>query len=298
MKLRLAAGIAGAMFLAPLLASAHAGEPLQPDDLWASWSFDPGVVLPMALSAFLYLRGSLRQVIVSNRERVCFWAGWVMLAIALLSPLHPLGEVLFSAHMVQHEVLMLAAAPLLVLSRPLVTFLWAMPFEWRRNVGRWVKAGLVRSCWLFLTAPFAAWWIHAAAIWVWHAPFLFELTLRSELAHTAQHLSFFLSALIFWWALFFAQGRRAYGAAVFYVFTTAVHTSILGALLTFAPHIWYPAYAKTTQAWGLTPLEDQQSGGLIMWVPASLVYLVAGLALFAAWLKESDAVLERTSSAK
>ena len=215
MKLRLTAGIAGAMFLAPLLAWAHAGEPLQPDDLWSIWSFDPGVVLPMALSAFLYLRGSLRQVIVSNRERVCFWAGWVMLAIALLSPLHPLGEVLFSAHMVQHEMLMLAAAPLLVLSRPLVTFLWAMPFEWRRNVGRWVKAGLVRSCWMFLTAPFAAWWIHAAAIWVWHAPFLFELTLRSELAHTAQHLSFFLSALIFWWALFFAQGRRATGLPCF-----------------------------------------------------------------------------------
>jgi putative membrane protein len=132
------------------------------------------------------------------------------------------------------------------------------------------------------------------AIAEWHAPFLFGLTLTSELAHTAQHLSFLLSALLFWWALFYAHGRMAYGAAVFYVFTTAVHTSILGALLTFAPHVWYPAYNTTTQAWGLTPLQDQQIGGLVMWVPASLVYLAVGLALFATWLKESEAMLQRT----
>jgi cytochrome c oxidase assembly factor CtaG len=85
---------------------------------------------------------------------------------------------------------------------------------------------------------------------------------------------------------------------VLYVFTTAVHTSILGALLTFAPHIWYPAYSTTTQAWGLSPVEDQQLGGLIMWVPASLVYVLAGLALLAAWMKESDAMLERVSHAE
>src|SRR6185312_8780404 len=161
----------------------------------------------------------------------------------------------------------------------------------------WAKQNYVRKSWVFLTEPFTAWWIHACAIWAWHAPFLFQLTLKSELAHTAQHLSFFLSAMLFWWALFYAQGRKSHGAAVLYVFTTAVHTSILGALLTFAPHIWYPGYSTTTQAWGLTPLEDQQLGGLIMWVPAALVYLVAGLALFAAWLRESDAMAERTRRA-
>jgi putative membrane protein len=221
-----------------------------------------------------------------------------MLVLALISPLHPLGEVLFSAHMIQHEILMIVAAPLLVLSRPLVTFLWGMPFEWRRSIGGWAKAGYVRKSWSFLVDPFTAWWLHAAAIWLWHVPFLFQLTLESELAHTAQHLSFFLSALLFWWSLFYAHGKLAFGAAVFYLFTTAVHTSILGALLTFAPTVWYPAYSATTQAWGLTPLEDQQIGGLVMWIPGGLVYLAAGLALFASWLKESDAMLERTHGAK
>ncbi len=290
--------IAGLIMLAPLAAAAHPGEALRPDDLWSAWEFDPGVVIPLLLSAFLYARGSGRHRGLRFRERLCFWAGWSMLAVALVSPLHPVGEVLFSAHMVQHEILMLVAAPLMVLSRPLVTFLWALPFEWRRGLGGWAKTNYVRRTWAFITDPLAAWCIHATAIWIWHAPVMFEATLKSELAHTAQHLSFFLSALLFWWALFYAHGRLAYGAAVLYVFTTAVHTSILGALLTFAPHVWYPAYSSTTQAWGLTPLQDQQIGGLVMWVPAGLVYLAVGLALFAAWLNESDAMLERTHGAK
>ncbi len=282
--------------LAPALA--HAAEALRPGELWSAWEFEPGVVLPLLISGLLYARGARIQGSPLHRQSVFFWSGWIALASALVSPLHPLGEALFSAHMLQHEVLMLIAAPLFVLSRPLATFLFALPLEWRRHLGRWAKAGYVRRSWMFLTDPLTAWSLHAAAIWIWHAPFLFDLTLRSDLVHSAQHLSFFLSALLFWWALFYAHGRKAYGAGVFYLFTTAVHTSILGALLTFAPRLWYSGYATTTQAWGLTPLQDQQIGGLIMWVPGGVVYLVAGLWLFAAWLKESDAMLERSRGVK
>lgn len=284
--------------LIPALACAHSGEPLQPDDLWSAWEFDPGVVIPLVLTAVLYLTGSRRQFGLTNLQKVCFWSGWLTLVVALVSPVHPMGEVLFSAHMVQHELLMIIAAPLLVLSRPLVTFLWAIPFSSRRALGRWSKSPVVHNPWVWITMPLAAWWIHAVAIWLWHAPPLFNATLTSDLVHTAQHLSFFLTALLFWWSLFYAHGRRAYGSGVLYVFTTAIHTGILGALLTFSPHIWYPGYANTTQAWGLSPLDDQQIGGLIMWVPASLVYLIAGLYLFAAWMRESDVMAERLSSAK
>ncbi|MFL6447325.1 MAG: cytochrome c oxidase assembly protein [Bryobacteraceae bacterium] len=284
--------------LIPTFAFAHPGTALQPDDLLSAWEFDPGVVIPLLLSAFLYWLGSRRHVGVTGLERSCFWLGWASLVLALVSPLHPMGEVLFCAHMTQHEILMLVSAPLLVISRPLVTFLWALPFEWRRTLGRWSKEDYVQRGWQFFTDPFSAWWIHALAIWTWHIPYLFELTLSSDLAHSAQHLSFFLSALIFWWSLFHAQGRRTYGAGVLYIFTTAVHTGILGALLTFSSRPWYSPYLRTTEAWGYTPLEDQQVGGLIMWVPASLVYLAAGLYLFSAWLKESDTSLVRTSRAK
>jgi putative membrane protein len=282
----------------PAAACAHTGEPLQPHDLWRAWEFDPGVIILLLLSGFAYAAGSRRHIGLTGMQKACFWSGWVLLAVALVSPLHPLGGALFSAHMIQHEILMVVSAPLLVLSRPFVTLLWALPIDWRRAIGRWSKTRPVRSTWIFLTAPFAAWSIHALAIWLWHAPFLFQATLTSDLVHTAQHLSFLFSALLFWWALFYAHGSKAYGSGVLYLFTTALHTGILGALLTFAPHLWYPSYGATTQAWGLSPLEDQQIGGLLMWIPASLVYCAAGLVLFAGWMKESDALLERVSSGK
>jgi putative membrane protein len=279
-----------AVFL-PLLAGAHEGGPLQPDDLWTAWELDPGVVIPIVLSAYLYFRGASAARGVSAARQFYFWAGLAVLAVALVSPLHPLGEVLFSAHMAQHEILMLVAAPLLVVSRPLIPLLWGLPSGWRRPVGKWSRSSPVQKFWSLISDPLSAWWIHAVALWTWHVPALFQATLRSEWIHTAQHLSFFLSALLFWESLVEARGRM--GQSVFYVFTTALHTGILGALLTFAPVVLYPAYNATTRPWGLTPLEDQQVGGLIMWVPAGVVYLGAGLMMFATWLRESEALTRR-----
>jgi putative membrane protein len=269
-------------------ACAHAGEVLEPHDLWQAWTFDPGVVVPLVVTGFLYARGARRSRGVSISDFACFWTGWVVLALALVSPVHPLGEVLFSAHMTQHELLMVGAAPLLVLSRPLAPMLWGLPMSWRKSLGNSVRGPAVRKSWSFITGPMAAWWIHAAALWLWHVPRFFQATLENEWIHSAQHLSFFGSALLFWWSLFYRHGRAHFGASFLYVFTTAVHTSILGALLTFSSAIWYPAYVQTTSAWGFTVLEDQQLGGLIMWIPAALVYLAAGLWLFNMWLRESD----------
>jgi putative membrane protein len=269
-------------------AFAHPGEPLEPHDLWTAWEFEPGTVIPLVIAALLYARGAKTERGVRIPDMFCFWGGWLILSLALVSPIHRLGEVLFSAHMAQHEILMLCAAPLMVLSRPLVPILWGLPFAWRRRAGRWSKPVWIQRCWGGITAPLAAWCIHAVALWSWHAPALFQATLTSQWVHAAQHSSFFLSALLFWWSLFYARGRNGYGAAVLYVFTTAVHTSILGALLTFSNAIWYPAYQASVSAWGWTALEDQQIGGLIMWVPAGLIYIIAGLVLLGAWIKESD----------
>lgn len=278
------------------LALAHEGQPLAPHDLLTAWADDPLIWMSLALSAFLYGRGLWRLwravgagVVIRKGEAAAFAGGWLALFVALASPLHPLGEVLFSAHMTQHEVLMLIAAPLLVLGRPLLPCLWALPLNQRRRFGRVVRNERAQRVWQAVTNPLAAWAIHAAALWLWHAPVLFQATLKSDFVHTLQHVSFLGSALLFWWALIHGRrGLMGYGAAVLYVFTTATHSGVLGALLTFATKLWYPAYAPSTAAWGLTPLEDQQLGGLVMWVPAGLLYLIAGLALFAGWLRESE----------
>jgi len=282
--------------LAPLPALAHPGRRMQPHDLWTAWSLEPAILLALLLGGWMYARGVERMWRRSGRgggirrwQAGCFAAGWATLGVAMVSPLHPLGGVLFSAHMVQHELLMALAAPLLVLGRPLVPLLWALPMGWRRRLGGWAKVAPVQGGWRAVSAPFAAWLLHAAALWLWHLPAPYQAALASEGMHTLQHASFLGTALLFWWALLHGrEGRIGYGAAVFYLFATAMHGGALGALLTFAPTPWYPAYEGATAAWGLTPLEDQQLAGLIMWIPATLSYLVAGLALIAAWMRESE----------
>jgi putative membrane protein len=272
----------------------HQIGPANTHELLTWWSFEPGVVVPLALSAFIYVRG-LKRLAQANRRAVrasdvlFFAAGWLTLVIALVSPLHPWGSVLFSAHMTQHELLMLIAAPLLVLARPLVPFLWALPRTTAQHLARWSRHSWWQGTWRVISNPFVAWIIHAVVLWSWHIPYLFQATLTNEWVHALQHTSFLLSALLFWWALIHGRQRSlGFGLAVLYMFTTALHSGLLGALLTFANSVWYPAYVGRTTAWGLTPLEDQQVGGLIMWVPAGLVYIAAALALFAGWLREAD----------
>jgi cytochrome c oxidase assembly factor CtaG len=269
----------------------HEGKPHNWHDLIRAWSFEPLVVIALIISALLFFLGLYRLKGRSIRtwEALCFALGWLALFVALVSPLHAWGQVLFSAHMTQHEVLMLVAAPLLVLGRPLIAFLWALPLDWSRSLGNIAKLRWLNRFWRTFTIPLVAWLVHAVALWVWHIPLLFEAVLHHESVHTAQHLSFLISALLFWWALIHGpQGAMGYGAAVLYLFTTSVHSGVLGALITLAGTVWYPSYVGLTNSWGLTPLEDQQLGGLIMWIPAGLVYVIGGLALFAGWLREAD----------
>ncbi len=271
----------------------HSSELIDPQNVWAAWSLEPVVVAALGLTAWLYSSGIRRLWRnagsghgVRRGEALLFGLGWVSLVVALISPVHMMAEALFSAHMVQHELLMVVAAPLLVLGRPIVAFLWSVPMSWRRAAGTLSAGSSVQRTWHLLTHPAVAWTIHAVAIWLWHVPSLFQATLDSDLIHTAQHLSFLGSALLFWWSLLrVREGRLGRPAAILYLFTTAVHTSLLGVLLTFSDRLWYPVYQSSTAPWGLTPLQDQQLAGLIMWIPAGVAYLVAALAVAASWLR-------------
>jgi putative membrane protein len=211
-----------------------------------------------------------------TRARVaCFATGLVTLAIALFSPIDALSEGLFSAHMVQHLLLVIVAAPLLVLGEPQYVMLWILRVDARRSVAHWWRnAHRLRSIWHALSQPIVAWLLHVAALWAWHFPKVYDAALRDERIHIVEHLSFLLTALLFWWVVLDRRRLRV-GVATFYLFAAALQSTLLGALLTVARHPWYAAHLYSTQAWGLTPLEDQQLAGLIMWIPAGLVYLVA-----------------------
>ncbi|MBW8899680.1 MAG: cytochrome c oxidase assembly protein [Massilia sp.] len=259
------------------------------------WGAEWWVLALLALSVLLYAaglarlwpraRGARRRL---AREAAWFGAGWAMLVVALASPLDGAGGYAFSAHMVQHEILMVVAAPLLVLGRPLALWLWAFAPRWRLRIGAATRGPAVRAAWGALTAPMNAWLLHFAALWMWHVPACFQAALADNAMHALQHTSFLSSALLFWWAVLGREGgAHGRGGAIVYLFTTMMHTGALGALFTMSGTIWYPLYGNRAQLFGLSPLEDQQLGGLIMWIPGGLAYLAAGLVLCARWLRQA-----------
>ena len=277
-------------------ARAHEGH----EDIPANWpEIEISEVITSALlllSSVVYLFGvsklwrtAGRGRGISMRSAAAFCAGSISLAIALVGPFHTLSESLFSAHMTQHEILMLISAPLIVMGRPQIAFLWALPMAWRRHVGVITNADAFETTWRLISGSFAAFLIHAAALWIWHIPALFDATLESDVIHAMQHASFFGTALLFWWAIVNSSlDWKSSFVGVLFLFLTSLHSGILGAFLTFTREVWYPVYQSTTSTYGLTPLEDQQLGGLIMWVPAGLVYIVAGLFMFARLLAQTE----------
>jgi putative membrane protein len=273
-------------------------------DALTEWTWPPVVVIALLGTGTLYALGIWKMsrrgaaLAIGRKSMLSFAAGWISLVIALDSPMHELGEQLFWVHMTQHELLMLVCAPLLVLGRPLVPFLFALPESWRDAVAGVSRTKVFRTAWSSLSSAMSAWTLSALGLWIWHAPSLFDQTLHSEFMHAAQHTTFVVTALLFWWPLVNHTRALGYGGGVAYVFTTALHTSLLGALLTFAPHAWYASYTSTAPAWHLTALQDQQLGGLIMWVPAGTLLSIITLVLLFKWMNESQTRWEYTRAAE
>jgi cytochrome c oxidase assembly factor CtaG len=255
------------------------------------------VVILLAGALALYLLGLRRLWSQAGRGRgvehaaaLAFVLGLAALAAALLPPVHALGRRSFAMHMVEHELLMAVAAPLLVLGRPVAAFMWALPPAQRRGAAAIAAAPRLRRAARFLSGGLVAFILHALALWAWHVPALFERAMASAALHALQHASFLAAALLYWSSLL-ARGRG--GAAVLSLFATSLATGLLGALLTLGTVPWYPAYGGAPSPWGLSPLEDQQLAGLLMWVPGGVVYLGAALLLLWRWLRDAEAGVRR-----
>jgi cytochrome c oxidase assembly factor CtaG len=256
----------------------------------AVWTFDPWIMAPLLVLGTLYAIGSLvvrrRSTQQPRRawQEIAFWSGWLTLVGALTSPLHWLGEHLFTFHMIEHEILMAVSAPLLVVANPVGFILWGLPHRGRLIVGRAMRLPVVTASWRWLSDGGHATLLHGLAIWLWHAPLAFDAAVTNVALHRAQHLSFFLTAVLFWWSVL---RRSESGAGAWHVFITMLHTSLLGALMALAPRVLYGAQTATAWEWGLTSLEDQQLAGVIMWIPAGTIYAGAALALLAIWIRRA-----------
>lgn len=280
------------LVLPPLLlggavpALGHDGSPHDP-----GWTLDPWVTAPLLLGSAIYGIGLYRLWRRSGlgrpglrREAGLFALGWLSLAGALVSPLHEAGERSFTMHMIEHEIIMLVAALLIAAGRPGPAFLWGLPGGVRRAAGAFSRWPL----WRRLGSPVTATLLQGAAIWAWHVPVLFDLALREEGWHIAQHLCFILTALLFWWSMLHAPRRGAgHGIAALCLFATSLIGGALGALMALSASPWYDGYARLGMTpYGLDPAEDQQLAGLLMWIPGGMVHLLAALFFLHRWLDE------------
>jgi putative membrane protein len=204
--------------------------------------------------------------------------------VALLSPLDALAHRLFVAHMVQHMLLVVLAAPALLLADPFPALLWALPAKARRWGGTLLTRGApVRGMWRAMTRAPVAWLAYAAVLGVWHLPPAYDATLRDPLLHDLQHLGFFGSALLFWWPVINPAPRV--GAAlhpsrrVVYLVAGALQSAMLGLLLAASPTVLYSSYSAERRPGGLTPLDDQALGGVVMWGVTGAVDMLAVILL-------------------
>lgn len=269
--------------LLPLAAWAHGGSL----DWHVPASESLRVLLPLLAAGGLYAAGLWRREALSPRDSarsLAFFGGLVLLAVALVWPLDAWAGQSFAAHMAQHMVLLAVAPPLLVIGRPGATWLRGLPARLRRPLVRprhWPGV----AAWRRATASVGfTGTLHAAALWGWHIPALFELALRNDAVHWLEHVTLLASGWLFWRALFRArEGAVGWGLAA--MLGTVLHSGVLGALLTLAPRPLYGGYG----AGPLDPLQDQQLAGLIMWVPMGTVYLVAALAFAGRALRGDEA---------
>jgi cytochrome c oxidase assembly factor CtaG len=251
------------------------------------WNLDPTLLLGIALlvGGYFYAIGPLRPRYTlgppaGDRQVAAFLAAVVTLVVALLSPLDALGDrYLFSAHMVQHMLLAVVFPPLFLLGIPG----WLLaPLLRRRPV---LLVGLA------LTNPFAAFFLLNGALYIWHLPPLYDATLTNEALHVFEHLIFLATGVLFWWPVLGPAPelpRLSRPLAVLYLFLACQPMVLLGALLTFASQPFYSPYVAAPRIWGATPLGDQQLGGLIMWLPTNIPYLIALSVLFFQWVGERD----------
>jgi putative membrane protein len=223
---------------------------------------------------------------------IAFYAGMLSALIALAGPLDTWNDELLTMHMAQHLVLIQVTAPLLLLGRPVQVILRALPPQ---------RAGLVtrlllRPIWSrrvleFVTRPLVATGLSILALVVWHFPALYEQAVLRQSVHDLQHVSFFGTALLFWWPIIDPVPRhhRVSGLwASLMVFITAVASTVIGAILTLADEVLYEPYRYAAMPWGFTPLVDQQVAGLLMWIGGGTLYLVIILVLLARWLLREE----------
>ena len=277
----------------------HPVPPSSPDIGWLNWEWRPEVILTLAVLGTVYclgwwrLRQSGHHGIANGWRLASYIGGLAVLALALLSTIDLLQQFLFSMHMVQHVLMMMIAAPLIMLANPLPISVWGLPPAVRLATSRLLaRKALTRRVLRRATTPLFSWTLFTLAFWGWHIPSAYDAALRTEWIHNLEHLSFFWTAILFWWHVTGSAPRihshLGYGSRIVYLLTTLIHSQALAISITFAGQPIYSYYTTVPRLWNLSVMDDQALGGSIMWVPAGMMYIVAIVVLLARWLNQEE----------
>jgi putative membrane protein len=256
-------------------------DPTVPPFSWTSGSIHGEVVLGAGVAAAAWAWAWRRRGTAPRPGQAArFLGGLLALLLALNGPLHDLSDwYLFSAHMVQHLVLTLVVPPLLLTGTPG----WMADALLRPLLARRAGTALVRLA----TRPLPAFALYAVALTGWHLPAAYNVALEVHGWHVVEHVVLLVAALAGWWPIL-SPSRLApplpYGAQLLYLFAFGMPMTVVAAMITGAEHVLYPFYETAPRLFGLTPLADQRLGGVIMWVPAALIPLVAFTVVFFRWV--------------
>ena len=249
-----------------------------------SWMPDPTLICLMALSGLIYVRGWLRLRQQKPEQfgaarPLAFFAGLTSIFLAVCSPLDAFANLLLTAHMIQHLLLMMVAPPLLLFSDPLLPLLRGLPVKVSKHwLGPFLAWKTLSRFGRRLTHPVVCWMGFVCATIAWHLPPMYELALRSQTLHAVEHVCFLATGVLFWWPVIQPWPSRAQWARwamIPYLFVADFQNTALSAFLIFSDRVVYPTYAAVPRLPGMSALEDQAAAGAIMWVPGSLVFLIA-----------------------
>jgi len=273
-----------------------------------TWDVDPFILLGLALTSGLYALGWQRLRARARREsnladwrRWAFLGGIAALVVALLSPVATLDGVLFSAHMLQHLLLIQLAAPLLLLGAPVLPLLWGLPGQERRGAARlfFSPRSVLNRVGHVLTEPALAATLFLVSVTVWHVPALYDAAQGRTATHVLEHLLFLGTALLYWWPVVHPSGGRrrlGLGSSIFYLLPPLVGSNLLGALLTFARTPLYRTYVEAPRVTSLSALDDQQLGGLLMWVVGGMAWGIAVFIALGVFLRREQEAAEKSES--
>ncbi len=293
--------VAGLLLMLPSVALAHGLATREPDAsiLLTGWSFDPTIWLPVLLAGAVFLL-AVRHVNRAHpdnpvpRRRLVYWfAGLGALILALQSPIERYDTTLFSIHMVQHLLLTMLVAPLLVLSAPITLLLRAVSSRARR---RWILPVLHSQVVRIVSFPAIAWIVFTGYMFFSHFSPLFNASLEDPTIHQLEHAGYLLTAMLFWWPAIGVDPspwRLPRAGRLLYLGLGMPFSSFLGLAIVSATGVLYPHYASLIRTWGMSPLEDQNWAGGIMWAGGDGFFLIALVLGVAAWLHDEEAAGRR-----